>query len=253
MAHEKATVSVCMAAYNGQDHLPEQLGSILSQLPADGELVVVDDASTDGTLAALKEAAADDERIRVLSHDTNRGYVAAFETALRAARGSTLLLSDQDDVWLPEHVPALVSALATHGAVASNLELWPDGAPLRNPVTGRPWRLAHRSGPVSTPIRVLLGMAPYYGCAMGIRREVVRLVVPFPRFLGESHDLWIAICTAVAGQLTHVSTVTVLRRLHPANASAPRPRSVRLAMASRVMLVRCVFVALRRRARSGRR
>lgn len=97
-----------MAAYNGEKFIAEQIASILDQLGEDDEIVVIDDRSTDGTLEALR--ALDDPRLRVIEQETNRGYVQTFERALGEARGAYLLLSDQDDIWLPGHVDDMVAA-----------------------------------------------------------------------------------------------------------------------------------------------
>ncbi len=70
-------VSVCMAAYNGAKHIEEQLRSILSELSADDELLIIDDASPDHTVAVIR--AVDDERIRLIERRENRGYVRTFE------------------------------------------------------------------------------------------------------------------------------------------------------------------------------
>ena len=122
-------VSVAMATYNGSAHVAEQLASILEQLGPRDEVVVVDDASTDDTLAVLRSF--EDPRLRVVESPVNRGYVRAFESALAEVRGEIVLLADQDDVWLPGRVELLARALVDHQVAASNLVVLGTGAPLR--------------------------------------------------------------------------------------------------------------------------
>lgn len=248
------SVSVCMATYNGARFVEEQLESILEQLPADGEVVVVDDASTDDTVAVV--SAIGDPRIHVTVHEANSGYVATFEDALRLAGGAALVLSDQDDVWAPGRLDALVGALQNADVVASNLALYPDGAPLPTPFGGSDWHLSaststHR---LRNSLGVLAGAMPYFGCAMAMRPSARSRILPFPAFLTESHDLWIALSGNAGRSMAHLEQVTVLRRLHDANTSPSRPRGPVEVLKARWMLVRAILVAYRRarRARSTR-
>lgn len=239
-------VSVCMATYNGERFLRPQIESILQELEPQDELVVVDDASTDGTLAALASFA--DPRIRVHARSDNRGYVRTFEEALELSTGDVVLLSDQDDVWVPGRRALFVSALETSAIAASNLVLLGSDEPLPNPLTRRPWRLrADRSRQgVRNALRILAGMAPYYGCAMAIRRDVVDRVLPFPAYLDESHDLWLALFGNAHRTMTHIEAPTIRRRVHDANASPSRPRGIRAVLRARVMLLRAWGTARRR-------
>ncbi len=59
-------ISVCIATYNGEKYIAEQLNSILSQIGKDDEVLVSDDGSTDGTIAVIKSI--NDLRIKVLPH-----------------------------------------------------------------------------------------------------------------------------------------------------------------------------------------
>ncbi|UUL77762.1 glycosyltransferase [Pseudarthrobacter sp. Fe7] len=80
-------ISVCMAAYNGARHIQEQIESILPEIGAHDEVIVVNDCSTDETAAIV--TAIPDSRIRLINAEQNRGYVATFERALGEARGSS--------------------------------------------------------------------------------------------------------------------------------------------------------------------
>lgn len=239
-------VSVCMAVYNGARWLTPQLESILGELRSDDEIVIVDDASTDDSVALIE--ALDDPRVRMVRHDANRGYVATFEHALSLATRDVILLSDQDDVWIRGRRDLLCAAVESADVAASDLVLLGDGAPLPHPLTRRPWRLgrSRRSDRIRRQLTIWAGVAPYFGCAMAVRREFLSTVLPFPTFLTESHDLWIATAANAAAALEHVHSPSVQRRLHEANASPSRPRGVRAVLRARVMLVRCSMEAVRR-------
>lgn len=245
------TVSVCMATYNGSRYVAHQLRSILDELEPQDEVVIVDDASTDDTIAVIE--ALGDDRIRIIAQDRNRGYVRTFESALTAAAGDVLLLADQDDEWIPGRRRLLAEAAAATGIAAGDLVLLGGDAPLSSPLTGRPWRLRPlpRGGSLRNELRLLAGDAPYYGCAMAVRRDLRALILPFPAFLTESHDLWIATVGNASRSLSHVTEPVLRRRLHDGNASAPEPRGVVKALRSRWMLLRAWREA-RRRIRSRR-
>lgn len=232
-----------MAAYNGERYLGDQIASILDELEPQDELVVVDDASRDGTPALLR--ALEDPRVRVHARDDNRGYVRTFEEAISLATGDIILLSDQDDVWVPGRRALFVAALNDAAVAASNLELLGSGDPLPHPLTRRPWRLRadQSTHGVRNALRILGGVAPYYGCAMGFRRDVVARIVPFPAYLTESHDLWIALFGNAHRTIRHIEPATIQRRIHDANASPSRPRGIGAVLRARIMLLRAWFTA----------
>lgn len=243
---DSRSVSVCMATYNGARYIDAQLSSILDQLRDHDEVIVVDDASTDETVEMLR--AVDDPRIVVHRNEQNRGYVRSFERAISLAKGDVIVLSDQDDVWIEGRLSALLRGTESHAVVASNLTLLDSDQPLRSPLTGRPWLLssADDGRRLRTEIRILAGDAPYFGCAMAVRRDALDLVTPFPEYLRESHDLWIATAANAAGVLGHLDEATVRRRVHGENASTERPRGIIAALRSRALLIRLWWEARRR-------
>lgn len=243
---DRPTVTVCLATYNGAAHVAEQLVSVLEQLAPHDEVVVVDDASTDDTVDRV--LALDDPRVRIHRLDANVGYVRAFEQAMRLAEGDLLLLCDQDDVWRPGRVTAMVDALTRTRVVATNLGTL-DGPPrLRGPYGQADWRLreAQSAQHARNVLGILAGNRPYYGCAMGLRRDALDVVLPFPGLLVESHDLWIALYGNLSRSITHLEMRSLDRRFHTGNASSPTPRGVVAVLRSRAMLARAV-VELRRR------
>lgn len=233
-------VSVCLAAHDGARFIGEQVRSILDQLGPSDELVVVDDASTDETVSVVESFG--DPRITVHRNQFNVGYVRTFERALGLARGAYLLLSDQDDVWMPGRLEAMVAALDRDGVVATSVAIL--GAPPGPPR----WRLRDRDSRryATNVAAVLVGVRWYFGCAMGLRRDVLATVLPFPAWLTESHDLWIGLVGNTLNEMRHLEAPSVARRLHSANQTPTRWRSLRQIVRARVMLARCLVEARRR-------
>src|SRR5439155_17750553 len=103
------SVSVCMAVCNGELFLRDQLNSILPYLNLGDELVVSDDCSTDATLEIIKSY--QDSRIRLLPGRSFRNPTRNFEYALEHCKNEIIFLADQDDIWYPEKINVMVSAL----------------------------------------------------------------------------------------------------------------------------------------------
>lgn len=95
-------ISVCMATYNGEKYIHEQMSSILPQLCDLDEIIVCDDASVDKTVAILESFC--DNRIKLFRNSSNLGHVKNFEKAISLANGEYIFLSDQDDIWEPNKI-----------------------------------------------------------------------------------------------------------------------------------------------------
>lgn len=248
-------VSVCMATWNGEQHLRPQLDSILAELGPADELVVVDDASRDGTRAILCEYARHDPRLALFLENENRGSVQTFGLALARAGGDVLVLSDQDDIWIPGRINAMVTALAARAdVVATNLVTL--GGPDR--ISGPyPWqsdwkvRVKDSGRTLWNLGSLILGAAPYYGCAMALRANARDQILPFPQWLDESHDQWIALYGILNRSIVHLEVRTIARRFHDKNLSSDRPRGLAMILHSRLLLCRA-YVELRRRSRPDR-
>ena len=109
-----ALVSVVLPTRNRAELLQRTLGTVLAQgLPA-LEVIVVDDASTDGTPVLL--AGLRDERIRTIRHPGRRGVAAARNIGVDAAAGRWVAFLDDDDLWAPNKLSRQVDALLDSGA-----------------------------------------------------------------------------------------------------------------------------------------
>jgi glycosyltransferase involved in cell wall biosynthesis len=231
-----------MAAYNGVLHIHEQLDSILAQLNEHDEVLIVDDGSTDGTREWL--TTLHDPRVKAHFNDVNLGYVRNFEKALQLSTGDIIMLSDQDDLWLPGRVDALIRALDNAEAVASNFSYF-EGTPRKI----EQFRLKNGTGnhKIRNLIRLWIGIIPYYGCAMAFRRSFIQTSLPFPPFLYETHDQWLAMLANVRGTMTHLELETLSRRLHAHNTTPKTFRGLSTILKARWMLTKAFIEALHRR------
>lgn len=104
-------VSVIIPCYNAERYLGECLASVLAQSMGDFEVLVIDDGSTDGSLAVAREAAKTDDRVRVF-HQENRGVCAARNRGLEEARGEFVTFVDGDDLLMPDALEQMLGASA---------------------------------------------------------------------------------------------------------------------------------------------
>lgn len=105
-------VSVCIGAYNRKDYIRECVDSALGQTWSRKEIIVVDDASTDGTREILQ---AYGDSIRLILRDTNSGICPVTRNqAARAARGDYVAFLDSDDVWHPDKLRQQVAFMEAH-------------------------------------------------------------------------------------------------------------------------------------------
>lgn len=245
---DRPATTVCMATYNGSSFVVEQIASILPQLAANDELVIIDDASRDDTVAVV--SALEDPRIRLIASPHNRGYVRTFESAIAEARGEVIFLSDQDDLWLPGRVDAMRAALEDADLVVSNFSSF--GGPLTR-VQARRLRAKDSGRRLANVWWVWVGLRPYYGCCMAFRSSLKEQLLPFPRYLTETHDQWIGFVANLGGRVRHLEADTISRRVHDANSSARGDRAVATVLTARWMTGRAIiqaFLRARRRRRA---
>jgi len=207
-----------MATYNGEKFLREQLDSILAQSYRPIEVVVVDDASSDSTMTILENYSRRDGRVRVYASAENRGSTLAFERALELCDGEYIALSDQDDVFVPYKIDALlrhVEGRPTADLLLSDLIVVDDaGARIADslieyqqltPVSGRPF-----------------GQLAYVnfvtGCATMITRRLKHIALPFPKDC-ITHDWWLAVIasSSQAGGIALLEDTLTLYRQHGHN------------------------------------
>lgn len=126
-------VSVYMPVHNAERYIIEAVQSVLAQTYRKFELIIVDDGSTDGSLAVLRRLAAQDSRIR-LSSRANQGVSATRNECLTLSRGEFVAVLDSDDIALPDRLDRQLKFLSDHPeylAVGSRaLVIDPDGDPL---------------------------------------------------------------------------------------------------------------------------
>jgi glycosyltransferase involved in cell wall biosynthesis len=122
----RPTVSVVIPCYNYGHFLPECVGSVVSQTEVDLEIIIVDDASPDGSVAVAHELAAKDSRIRVIANEVNKRHIATYNTGLDAATGDYVVLLSADDLLAPGALGRACALLEAHPEVGFVYGFCPD-------------------------------------------------------------------------------------------------------------------------------
>ena len=215
-------ISVCMAAYNGEQFIAPQLRSILSQLAEEDEVILVDDASTDDTCRIIESF--QDARLRLARHESNQGVLRSFEDAIQRAEGDILFLADQDDLWMDDKVSTVLNAFRSDlraDIVVSDAALMnEDGTPTS------PSYYANR-GKFQSGILANVLHCRYLGCTMAFRSRIYSRILPFPKGGDIHHDLWIGTSNSLAGGNTlYIDRPLVHYRRHGGNATGNKRLSL---------------------------
>lgn len=204
------SVSVAMAAYNGEQYIGDQIDSILYQLKRDDELVISLDASLDRTDQIVREKCKKDKRI-ILIDGPNQGAISNFENAINIANKDIIFLADQDDYWLPGKVENVLKAfddtdvkVVLHDASIVDKNL--------NVII--PSYFQHRK--VRKGIKENILKNSYMGCCMAFRQELKEVILPFPKDI-PMHDQWIGLVGELTGKTIFLPQQYLLYRRHEAN------------------------------------
>ncbi len=131
----KPFFSVLMPVYNGAKFFDRSIKSVLAQSCGDFELIALDDCSADDSLAKLNSLAQAEPRIRVLTHDANRGSIETRIDLINAANGEYIAWLDQDDEYAPDFLSRARELIAakncdivhfSHLDIAANGEMTKD-------------------------------------------------------------------------------------------------------------------------------
>ena len=195
-------ISVCMATFNGQEFLKDQLDSILSQLGDRDEVIISDDGSQDETLSIIK-----------LFSNPRNGIVRNFENAMINAKGEYIFFADQDDIWCENKISVcMMDFQEGYDLVLSDCVIFDSstGEILRDSF----FRFNNsRKGIVNNIIN-----NSYIGCCMAFNGKIKNIVLPFPSMI-PMHDSWIGINAEIHGKVSFNKAKLIKYRKHLKNAS----------------------------------
>jgi Glycosyltransferases involved in cell wall biogenesis len=213
--------SVLINNYNYARFLPEALDSVFAQTHPPHEIIVVDDGSTDDSLAVLESLRAAHPRLRVHAQP-NGGQLSAMRAGISLATGDWCAFLDADDTWTPEHLAKAADALQTHPEASAYYSghretegpplyrsKWPAGA--AGPFAGLVSVTGVRIGTITSTIL--------------LRRDTARLAVDLPPELNRdwrvrADDVLLYGASFSGAVFVHEPAMTVNYRIHGSNAFA---------------------------------
>jgi glycosyltransferase involved in cell wall biosynthesis len=110
-------VTVVVPCYNYGRYLPAAVGSALTQPGVEVEVIVIDDASTDGSADTARRLAIADDRVRAIVHDRNQGHIATYNEGLLEAAGEYVVLLSADDMLTPGALRRSAGLMESHRSV----------------------------------------------------------------------------------------------------------------------------------------
>ena len=227
---KKPMLSIAMCTCNGEAHVGEQLESIAAQRRMPDELIVCDDASTDGTLRVLEAFAGNSPfPVRIHSNAANVGSNRNFERAIRVCEGDIIALADQDDFWFPEKLERIADAFSGNpsaGIVFSDAmlvdeHLKPLGITLWDRVEFTHKRKKQFDS--GNAWKVLLEKNMVTGATMAFKKSYADLILPFPS--SWIHDAWIAFIISLYANVVHIDEPLIWYRQHPGQQIGARKKA----------------------------
>jgi glycosyltransferase involved in cell wall biosynthesis len=180
-------VSIVVACRNGEKWLRQALDSCLNQTWSDLEVIVVDDASVDGSGAIASEAALRDRRVRVVRRDRCEGVAQAFNAGFAVARGVLLARLACDDYFEAGAIASLLNALEQH----------PDAVLAYAPIRSVDENGAFLESIEPPPPRQVIERMAWLGLCVLWRRDVWEELGGFdPEYnTAEEHEFWVRVYT----------------------------------------------------------
>lgn len=218
-------LSVVLATFNGARYLDEQLDSLNHQTRLPDELVVVDDASTDQTVAMLRDFSRRARfPVHIIEQPSHVGTCDNFAEGFTSATGDILFICDQDDRWHPDKLAVMADQMRRRpdAVLAFSDAVLVDAHGTR--ISRSRWRIAG-FGPAQVtalerdPLGQMMMRQIVSGCTAAIRRDLLPALLPFPRDLHPAlpmmmYDRWISLLAAAAGSILPIPERLVDYRIH---------------------------------------
>lgn len=204
-------ISVCIATFNGEKYIKEQLLSILPQLDKNDEIIISDDYSVDSTLDIIH--GIHDSRIRIIMNKSTKGYTSNFQNALLHAKGDYIFLCDQDDVWVDDKVRYCIKQLQSCDFIVSDAIVVDEK---KNIISNSFFEERKNF----TSFIGNLYKFGFLGCCMAFRKNILYKALPFPENHQYcTHDNWLFLVAKAFYKVNVVSEKLILYRRHISNVS----------------------------------
>jgi Glycosyl transferase family 2 len=205
-------ISVCVALYNGEKYIKEQIDSILSQLGPNGEIIIVNDFSTDASLSIVSKI--NDNRLVIYNNYSNLGVIETFEIAIGKATGDYIFLCDQDDLWYNDKIEHFLCAfnrsraccIVSDAHIVDKDGILVDDSFFRRFNSGAGfWKNFTKN--------------TYLGCCMAFDARAKAWLLPFPKKI-PIHDHWMGLVLDSIGGVHFLDRPLMAYRRHGENVTS---------------------------------
>lgn len=225
------TISVALAAYNGEKYIVEQLESIRLQSRKVDQVIICDDQSTDRTVAIVRNYIKLHDLSKTWHIEVNQknvGYASNFIQAVDRTAGDLIMFCDQDDIWKKNRVKQMAAAMESHPQI---MLLGSEYEPFRtskNAVKPQKWELRSFKNDDSLE-RVAFNAHNIFigsqGCTMCMRRDFYQRIRPY-WYPGWAHDEFVWKMALCLDGLYLYHNATLKRRLHEGNVTLHKMHQV---------------------------
>ena len=175
----KNKISICIATYNGEKYLKDQLDSLVKQSVRPYEVILQDDCSIDKTVEIAKTYKKK-LNLNIIVNEVNLGFKKNFELVLSKATGDLIAPCDQDDIWSENKLEVLSSQIDNYSLIYSNsLLIDSDGNSLNKRISDR---LKNNFTDTDTPINFIYANS-ISAHAMLFKKELLKYIFPFPKLM----------------------------------------------------------------------
>jgi len=221
-------ISVCIATYNGEKYIKEQLDSIINQLDKSDEIIISDDGSSDNTIKIIESYK--DGRI-VLYKNSFKNVVLNFEFAIDKSKGDYIFLSDQDDIWHKDKVKCFLDCFLKNSQVMlliSDFQIIDQN--------GKQIDGIYTKNEFSNSLVKNVLVNNFIGCAIAFTSSTKNVIMPFPKNIA-MHDWWIGTCSLIHGEVNFIDKKLHFYRRHDNNITKEEGAKVGIKLIWRVNLI----------------
>jgi len=220
----KPLISIAMATYNGEIFLREQLDSIYKQSYKNIELIVVDDCSSDNTVAILEEYKQRYGLFYVVN-ELNLGVTRNFEKSISMCTGEYIALVDQDDIWLPKKLEVLYENIGCSSLIYSNAGIINEKSKIQNKTTAEIYPLYGFDSTKEDVFNYITLLSILLGSATMFKRELLKDLLPIYQS-HRNHDWWLQVCAYNKNGIKYIDDILFYYRHHNANYSRKKGGTV---------------------------
>lgn len=219
---------ICLATFNGEKYIKEQIESIQNQSVKNWSLLIRDDGSTDDTIRIINEISKTDNRITIIEDKKgNIGVIKSFSAILGEALTQNpdyIWFCDQDDVWLPNKMHAMLNSIISKNEINESTPILAhsDLRVVDQNLIQIDESLIHLIdekygvSPKNVSINNLLHRNYISGCACVINKKLAEISYPFPNGI-IMHDWWLSLLALITGEIIYIDDKLINYRQHGNN------------------------------------